>query len=324
VSTDGGATFAPNVQISTGTTDATAAAAGTFNLGDYDKMDFSHGAFYRTWADNSNSTGDNPNGALNAMDIYTARVTLTLPSRAVVTPPVDQTATEGTGQSFDLGKFSDPDGGPWTVDVNWGDGSPHATFGLAAAGSLGTQPHTYAEDGLYTVTVGVMDSTSLWGSASYQVVVAEPPIIVSAPVAAKGKKLKNEVVATFTHANGVEPSTAFIALIDWGDGTPSSTGIIGRSGTTYTVTGTHTFAKGGQHTVTTTVTEVGMSPNLFGPDVGLNPSIVRAAPTGAAADIQDAALNTLMRGSPDSPVSKGPSRFLRHLKPFQGAFGEGL
>jgi hypothetical protein len=26
------------------------------------------------WADNSNSTGDNPNGTLHQLDIYTARV----------------------------------------------------------------------------------------------------------------------------------------------------------------------------------------------------------------------------------------------------------
>jgi autotransporter-associated beta strand protein len=79
VSTDGGATFATNVQISAGATDATAPTAGSFNLGDFDKMDFSHGVFYRTWADNSNSTGDNPNGTLNALNIYTAKVTVAKP-----------------------------------------------------------------------------------------------------------------------------------------------------------------------------------------------------------------------------------------------------
>src|SRR5262249_34976572 len=40
-----------------------------------------------------------------------------------VTPPANQAGTEGASQSFSLGSFSDPDGSPWTVDVNWGDGT---------------------------------------------------------------------------------------------------------------------------------------------------------------------------------------------------------
>jgi hypothetical protein len=259
VSFDSGATFEPNVQVSAGTTDATVAAASPFNLGDYDKMDFSHGVFYRGWADNSNSTGDNPNGALNALDIYTAGVTVLAPTTSpTVTAPADQTGVEGVTGAFDLGSFSDPNGGPWTVDVNWGDSTSHTIFS-AGPGGLGTKPHTYGEDGNYTVTVTVTDGTYLSGSASYQIVVAEPPISVSGPITAKGKKVNNETVATFTHGTGGEPATAFVAMIDWGDGT-SSQGSISQSGTTYTVTGTHVYSKGGQHTVTTSVTEVGEVP----------------------------------------------------------------
>lgn len=260
VSTDGGAAFAPNVQISTGTTDATVGAAGTFNLGDYDKMDFRGGVFFRTWADNSNSTGDNPDGAPNGLDIYTAMVTLTVSNTApVVTPPADQTATEGTGQLFDLGTFVDPDGGPWAVDVNWGDGA-HTTFMATTAGTLGTQAHTYAEDGDLPVTVTVTDSTGLADAKTFRVLAAEPEIFVSGPVTHHGKKINNEAVATFTHANGTEPATAFLAMIDWGDGTPLTPGAITQSGTTYTVRGSHVYDKGGPpHTVTTTVTEIGES-----------------------------------------------------------------
>src|SRR5262249_50193616 len=124
---DGGVTWCPNIQISTGTSDGSMADPG-FDYGDYDTMDFNSGSFYRSWADNSNSTGDNPDGGLNpiTLDIYTAKVTiLTAP---IVTPAVDQTAVEGAAQTFDLGSFSDPDGFPWTVDVNWGDAPPDATF----------------------------------------------------------------------------------------------------------------------------------------------------------------------------------------------------
>jgi serine-aspartate repeat-containing protein C/D/E len=75
VSLDGGLAFLPNVQISAGTSNATLTGTG-FDYGDYDTMDFTGGVFYRSWGDNSNSTGDNPNGALHGLNLYTARVTV--------------------------------------------------------------------------------------------------------------------------------------------------------------------------------------------------------------------------------------------------------
>src|SRR6185312_10017672 len=73
--------------------------------------------------------------------------------------------------------------------------------------------------------------------------------------------------ATFTHANGVEPASAFTATISWGDGT-TSPGIITQSGTTYTVasTSSHTYTSGNNHTITTSVTETGNSPLSEGGD----------------------------------------------------------
>jgi hypothetical protein len=85
VSIDGGATFSPNVQISAGTSNASAVDS-PFDYGDYDKMTFANGMFWRTWADNSNSTGDNPNGT-SALDIYTAKVTVTVTAATPVPEP---------------------------------------------------------------------------------------------------------------------------------------------------------------------------------------------------------------------------------------------
>src|SRR6266851_3643545 len=75
VSDNGGLSFLPNVQISTGTSNGSLVDS-PFDYGDYDKMTFDNGMFWRSWADNSNSTGDNPNGT-GALDIYTAKVTFT-------------------------------------------------------------------------------------------------------------------------------------------------------------------------------------------------------------------------------------------------------
>jgi hypothetical protein len=74
-SVDGGLSFLPNVQVSTGTSNAIAAANGV-EYGDYTGLTFHAGRFYPSWADNSNSTGDNPDGALSKFDVYTARITL--------------------------------------------------------------------------------------------------------------------------------------------------------------------------------------------------------------------------------------------------------
>ena len=74
VSHDGGVTWDANLQISGGSTNALVSAAAGFDFGDYDKMDFHAGVFYRAWTDNSNSTGNNPGGVNGSLDLYTAQV----------------------------------------------------------------------------------------------------------------------------------------------------------------------------------------------------------------------------------------------------------
>ena len=78
-SVDGGATFLANVRVSAGTSDEDgaqppAACCADLDYGDYTGLAFEGGVAHPAWADNSNSTGDNPAGALATMDIYTARI----------------------------------------------------------------------------------------------------------------------------------------------------------------------------------------------------------------------------------------------------------
>src|SRR4029077_20850284 len=88
-------------------------------------------------------------------DSTVVQVTNVAPS---VTAPSNQTANEGAATTFTLRSFSDPGpDSPWAVDVNWGDGLPHATFNATTTGSLGTRSHTYGDNGSYTVTVKVTD-----------------------------------------------------------------------------------------------------------------------------------------------------------------------
>ncbi len=72
-STDGGASFTPNFQISAGTSNSHDSGNG-IDYGDYSGLSFVDGVAHPAWADNSNSTGTNPDGALHQLDIYTAAV----------------------------------------------------------------------------------------------------------------------------------------------------------------------------------------------------------------------------------------------------------
>src|SRR5579859_699884 len=72
-STDGGQTFTANIQISAGTSNSHD-SGNHIDYGDYTGLSFYGGTAHPAWADNSNSTGNNPDGTLHALDIYTASV----------------------------------------------------------------------------------------------------------------------------------------------------------------------------------------------------------------------------------------------------------
>jgi hypothetical protein len=72
-STNGGVAFAPNFRVSAGTSNA-ADAQSSFDYGDYTHAAFASHLFYPAWSDNSNSTGQNPDGRLHQLDLYTAKV----------------------------------------------------------------------------------------------------------------------------------------------------------------------------------------------------------------------------------------------------------
>ena len=74
-STNGGVTFAPNFRVSAGTFSAPDAQSG-FDFGDYTHAAFQSHMFYPAWSDNSNSTGQNPDGTLHQLDLFTAKVAI--------------------------------------------------------------------------------------------------------------------------------------------------------------------------------------------------------------------------------------------------------
>src|SRR6185295_5160601 len=100
-----------------------------------------------------------PADQLSGQATFAVHVNNVAPS---VTAAAAQSSNEGENHSFALGSFTDPGpDGPWSVDVDWGDGSTHASFGKSGPGSLGTQDHIYADGpNDYTVTVKVTEAGS--------------------------------------------------------------------------------------------------------------------------------------------------------------------
>ena len=74
-------------------------------------------------------------------------------------------ATIDEGSTFgQTGSFTDPGAdAPWTGTVDYGDGSPVQTLTVNSTTKTYALSHTYADDGLYTVTVIITDDT---GSSS--------------------------------------------------------------------------------------------------------------------------------------------------------------
>jgi hypothetical protein len=195
-----------------------------------------------------------------------------------VTAAANQTAVEGTGQSFNLGSFCDPDGSPWNVDVNWGDSTSDTTFSTGSAGTLTAQNHTYSEEGKYTVTVTVTDGTNLSGSATFQVTVSDPAVVQGSAVTlspVEGAAFTGSAFATFTDPGGAETSPDItshysVVSIDWGDSTglDKSSGSISFSGSQgsmtdqFTVSGSHTYGEEGPYTITAIIDHEGVQTTL--------------------------------------------------------------
>ena len=72
-SADGGTTWTGPQMVATGASNAKASGNG-IDFGDYSGMSFAFGTAHPAWADNSDSTGDNPDGTLHAFDVYSAAV----------------------------------------------------------------------------------------------------------------------------------------------------------------------------------------------------------------------------------------------------------
>ena len=174
-----------------------------------------------------------------------------------VTAAANQTADEGTSASFPLGSFSDPgDDDPWEVTVDWGDGSSDTTFDEAAPGTIAAQTHTYADNGVFTVTVSVREDDGIGasGSATFQVTVANVPPSVTPPAdqASDEGSPASFSLGSFSDPGDDDP---WEVTVDWGDATSDTTFDEALAGAI--AANSHTYADNGTYTVTVTVKEDG-------------------------------------------------------------------
>jgi Ca2+-binding RTX toxin-like protein len=168
-----------------------------------------------------------------------------------------QTTTEGAATTFNLGSVSGGTG-PYTVTVNWGDGTTATTFTASSAGAL-SAAHTYVNDRStpYSVSVTVKDATGASMSSSFSATVANAPpsVTISSPLSGTTFKSGSSVSfkASFTDPGKSDTHTCTIA---WGDGS-TSTGTISESGGAGTCTSSHTFKNTGSYTLSVTVKDSG-------------------------------------------------------------------
>jgi uncharacterized repeat protein (TIGR01451 family) len=176
---------------------------------------------------------------------------VTLEILAVNDPPVvdagpDQTASEGSPVSFagsfnDLERLSAPRAGE-AIHWDFGDG--------ASASGVLTPTHTYADNGVYTVTLTVTDTLGAAGQDTLRVTVENaPPSLGPLSDQTLVEDTLLTVSVTYTDPGAADTHTA---QIDWGDGTVTAGAVDPLTGV---VSGSHIYATPGSYTLTITITD---------------------------------------------------------------------
>lgn len=152
-----GTAFSANLQVSAGTSSATD-ANNNIDYGDYTGLAYQSGSFYPFWADNSNSTNDNPDGTRHAFDMYTARVVVSPPSTNLTyTGPTSADYHDAFTASATLTSGGSGVSGAavsFTLGAGGGTESCTATTNASGAASCALTPNEPAGASTLTVAFG--------------------------------------------------------------------------------------------------------------------------------------------------------------------------
>ena len=147
-------------------------------------------------------------------------------------------------------------GTPVTFTATSGPNAGVLGTATSNAGGLATLTYTSHKVGTDTITASFVDGSSGDHFTSNSVHKTWYVIAASGTkFSATAGKSFTKTVATFTDQNTKDTASQYKASIKWGDGA-TSTGTVSGSAGKFTVTGTHTYAKAGTYSITTTITEV--------------------------------------------------------------------
>ena len=179
----------------------------------------------------------------------TSNVTITNVA-PTVNAPADQNGVEGVSSSFTLGSFNDPGADTWSGTVSWGDGTSNTI--VFALQSLGSQDHTYADSGNYTVTLTVTDDDNGTGSAQFHINVANAAPVVSS-AANQSSSEGSSTAFSLGSFTDVSTDSPWVVVVNWGDGSANDTFSVASAGSLGTRN--HTYLDNGSYSVVVTVTD---------------------------------------------------------------------
>ena len=259
-STDGGATFGALQRVTNQSFGLPQlnpnfdSAITNCYVGEYIGIAADAGAFYYLWGDDRNTvTNVNwPNGRPDPDVFFESEAA---PDQPITATGTTISAVEGATFSGQVATLSDPDttatAGEYTATIDWGDGSP-----ASAAGS-----HAYAEEGVYAITVTIVDVDNAANTATAQSTanVADAPLAATCSAPAT---VANPFGGSIAHLVDADPNgtvSDYTATIDWGDSTSSAGTVSGPNGGPFDVSGTHDYAATGTYTISVHVADVGGS-----------------------------------------------------------------
>ncbi len=197
------------------------------------------------------------------------------------------TIDEGGSTSLS-GSFTDPGTlDEHTVKIDWGDGETETVDLAAGILTFSGVPHTYLDNGTYTISVSVSDDAVIFSAAvttSITVSNVAPEIgplnLAPDSILEGGSTLLS---GSFNDAGGMDTLTA---TIDWGDGNTETVTYGGSApynfGNShiylqdgiYTITFTVSDADGGENSATTTITVNNAAPVLNPENMSFNPATI--------------------------------------------------